>query len=141
MASNDISKSQERSLNDLVGKYKDLGQEMQVASNFLETLKRQIIDFYELLNIDSKDGVRLVEKVNVKKVTIKQLKKLLNIDTDVDLEDEDSIFNNIVVQVDIDKTVDNMIYVVGLARTMSRKIGERLRDLQETKYIDLEVSK
>ena len=134
---NDISKSQERSLNDLTSKYKDLTHEIQIATNFLETLKRQIIDFFELLNIDNKNGVRVEEKVNVKKVTIKQLKELLNIDVGL----EDDIFNNVVVQVDIDKTIDNMIYVVGLARTMSRKIGERLRDLQETKYIDLEVSK
>jgi len=134
---NDISKSQERSLNDLTSKYKDLTHEIQIATNFLETLKRQIIDFFELLNIDNKNGVRVEEKVNVKKVTIKQLKELLNIDVGL----EDDIFNNVVVQVDIDKTIDNMIYVVGLAKPMAKKIGERLRDLQETKYIDLEVSK
>ena len=64
---NDISKSQERSLNDLTSKYKDLTHEIQIATNFLETLKRQIIDFFELLNIDNKNGVRVEEKVNVKK--------------------------------------------------------------------------
>lgn len=134
---NDISKSQEKSLTTLIEQYKDLDKNIHIQENYKRTIGRQITDFFELLNINSKDNVRLVEKKNIAKVTIRQIKELLNLETDENYK----IFDSIVVGIDIDKTIDNLIYLNGLAKGMAKKIGERLQDLNESKYIELEIGK
>jgi hypothetical protein len=134
----DIKTSQEKALEELLKRFKDLTHQIDIGTNFKNTLKRQIIGYFELLDIDKKDNVKRVEKINVKKVSIRQLKKLFNLPTS---DNGDDIFEHIMVEVDIDKTVENLIYLKGMNETMAKKIGERLNDLHETKYIELEIGK
>jgi hypothetical protein len=134
----DIKTSQEKALEELLKRFKDLTHQIDIDTNFKNTLKRQIIDYFELLDIDKKDNVKRVEKINVKKVSIRQLQKLFNLPTS---DNGDDIFEHIMVEVDIDKTVENLIYLKGMNETMAKKIGERLNDLHETKYIALEIGK
>lgn len=136
---NDISKSQDKSLGILINQYKDLNTQIEVSINYKNTLKRQIIDFFELLGIERKDNVRIIEKVNLKKVSVRQLKKLFNLN-DNGIKDNE-LLDNIMIEVDIDKTIENLIYLNGLAEPMAKKVGERLKDLHETKYMELEIGK
>jgi len=134
---NDIKKSQEKSLNELIARYKDLSRNIELQTNFKATIGRQIMDMFELLDLKYKDNVRIEEKVNMKVVSMRQVKKLLNLPID----EEEKMFNNIMISVDIDKTIDNMIFLNGMAEPMAKKFGERLKDLQESKYIELEIGK
>lgn len=136
---NDISKSQDKSLGILINQYKDLNTQIEVSINYKNTLKRQIIDFFELLGIERKDNVRIIEKINLKKVSVRQLKKLFNLN-DNGIKDNE-LLDNIMIEVDIDKTIENLIYLNGLAEPMAKKVGERLKDLHETKYMELEIGK
>lgn len=132
----DISKSQEEHLKRLVERYKGVNEDIRVHENYKNTLKTQILDLYELLEIEKVDGVRQVEKVNMKKVSIRQIKKILNLDTQ-----EETLLDSVMVEIDIDKTIDNFVYILGMDSTMANKTGERLKELHETKYLDLEIGK
>ena len=133
----DISKSQEKSLNNLITHYKDLSEQITIQNNLKNTIGRQIMDFFVLLDIKKLNNVKMVEKVNMKKVSVRQLKKLFNLENGSD----NDLINNVMIEVDIDKTIDNLIYINGMAEPVARKVGERLKDLHKTKYIELEIGK
>jgi len=137
---NDIKKSQDKALGDLIERFKDLDKNIHIQTNLKNTIGRQIMDYFELLDIKHKDNVRLEEKVNMKKVSIRQIKKLLNLPVSED-RSGDSLFDNIMVEIDIEKTIDNLIYLMGVAEPMAKKLGERLKDLQESKIIELEIGR
>ena len=137
---NDIKKSQDKALGDLIERFKDLDKNIHIQTNLKNTIGRQIMDYFELLDIKHKDNVRLEEKVNMKKVSVRQIKKLLNLPVSEDRSD-DSLFDNIMVEIDIEKTIDNLIYLMGVAEPMAKKLGERLKDLQESKIIELEIGR
>jgi len=115
---------------------KQVTREQEMVANYKRTLENQIVDLFELFEIKSQDNVRLVEKVNVKKVSVGEIKELLNIKTS-----DDDIFNNIIVEVDIKETIENLLYKVGVADPMAKKIGKKLKSLSESKYIELEIGK
>lgn len=132
----DISTSQKLRLETLIMNLKQVTREQEMVANYKRTLENQIIDLFELFEIKSQDNVRLVEKVNVKKVNVGEIKELLNIKTS-----DDDIFNNIIVEVDIKETIENLLYKVGVADPMAKKIGKKLKSLSESKYIELEIGK
>lgn len=132
----DISTSQKLRLETLIMNLKQVTREQEMVANYKRTLENQIVDLFELFGIKSQDNVRLVEKVNVKKVSVSEIKELLNIKTS-----DDDIFNNIIVEVDIKETIENLLYKVGVADPMAKKIGKKLKSLSESKYIELEIGK
>ena len=128
--------SEKLRLETLIVNLKQVTREQEMVANYKRTLENQIIDLFELFGIKSQDNVRLVEKVNVKKVSVGEIKELLNIKTS-----DDDIFNNIIVEVDIKETIENLLYKVGVADPMAKKIGKKLKSLSESKYIELEIGK
>lgn len=132
----DIKKGQEATVKRLVENYKNVDEDIRVHENYKNTLKTQILDLFEVIGISKVDNVKKVEKVNMRTVSIRQIKRLLNLDTA-----EETLLDNIMVEVDIDKTIDNMIYLLGMDKTMAEKTGERLKELHETKYLELEIGK
>lgn len=132
----DISTSQKLRLETLIMNLKQVTREQEMVANYKRTLENQIVDLFELFGIKSQDNVRLVEKVNVKKVSVGEIKELLNIKTS-----DDDIFNNIIVEIDIKETIENLLYKVGVADPMAKKIGKKLKSLSESKYIELEIGK
>jgi len=63
------------------------------------------------------------------------LKEALNI------QSVDNLLDRIIVEINIPESVENLKYLGGMQEPLANKIGGKLEDLQDVKYIELEIGK
>ena len=131
----DISESQVKRLKELGVVYKQLEEDIRVRKNYKETIGNEIKSIMEFGNIQKVDGLKLVTKTRTQSVTISALKEALNIQT------VDNLLDRIVVEINIPESVENLKYLGGMQEPLANKIGGKLEDLQDVKYIELEIGK
>jgi len=131
----DISESQVKRLKELGVIYKQLEEDIRVRKNYKETIGNEIKSIMEFGDIQKVDGLKLVEKVRPQSVTISALKEALNI------QSVDNLLDRIVVEINIPESVENLKYLGGMQEPLANKIGGKLEDLQDVKYIELEIGK
>jgi len=131
----DISESQVKRLKELGVIYKQLEEDIRVRKNYKETIGNEIKSIMEFGNIQKVDGLKLVEKVRPQSVTISALKEALNI------QSVDNLLDRIVVEINIPESVENLKYLGGMQEPLANKIGKKLEELQDVKYIELEIGK
>jgi len=129
---------------ELARKYKDVVEQIKLFETFKNTIKLEMFDVMEMLDETKIDGVKKVQRVNVDTVSVAKLKKLFNEDFK-NTEDNDirhsNLIDNVMVRVDIERTVENLLYLNGLQEPLAKSVGDRLEDLQVSKYVDLEIGK
>ena len=131
----DISESQVKRLKELGVIYKQLEEDIRVRKNYKETIGNEIKSIMEFGDIQKVDGLKLVTKTRTQSVTISALKEALNI------QSVDNLLDRIVVEINIPESVENMKYLGGMQEPLANKIGKKLEELQEVKYIELEIGK
>jgi uncharacterized protein YeeX (DUF496 family) len=131
---NDLEKSQLKRASEVALKYKEVLEAIQTYENYRNVLKAELIELFESVGRDKVNGVRLVEKSITKDSTIGEVKKLFN-------DSESEVIDYIVVNVDIDKTIENIYYFQNLQGVLAKKVGEKLSDLQKVSFKDLKVGK
>jgi uncharacterized protein YeeX (DUF496 family) len=131
---NDLEKSQLKRASEVALKYKEVLEAIQTYENYRNVLKAELIELFESVGRDKVNGVRLVEKSITKDSTIGEVKKLFN-------DSESEVIDYIVVNVDIDKTIENIYYFQNLQGVLAKKVGEKLSDLQKVAFKDLKVGK
>ena len=142
---NDLTESQIARATDLAEKYKSIVADIKVYETYKDIIKTELMDLLEMTGERKINGVKLVEKHHVNKTSIRNLKHLFNEEFDIEITTKDdnkkTIIDSVMVEVDIDLTVDNMRYLNGLSEPLTKSIGERLERLQKSKYYDLEIGK
>jgi hypothetical protein len=131
----DISESQVKRLKELGVIYKQLEEDIRVRKNYKETIGNEIKSIMEFGDIQKVDGLKLVTKTRTQSVTISALKEALNI------QSVDNLLDRIVVEINIPESVENLKYLGGMQEPLANKIGKKLEELQEVKYIELEIGK
>jgi len=131
----DISESQVKRLKELGVIYKQLEEDIRVRKNYKETIGNEIKSIMEFGDIQKVDGLKLVTKTRTQSVTISALKEALNI------QSVDNLLDRIVVEINIPESVENLKYLGGMQEPLANKIGGKLEDLQDVKYIELEIGK
>ena len=131
----DISESQVKRLKELGVIYKQLEEDIRVRKNYKETIGNEIKSIMEFGDIRKVDGLKLVTKTRTQSVTISALKEALNI------QSVDNLLDRIVVEINIPESVENLKYLGGMQEPLANKIGGKLEDLQDVKYIELEIGK
>jgi hypothetical protein len=131
----DISESQVKRLKELGVIYKQLEEDIRVRKNYKETIGNEIKSIMEFGDIQKIDGLKLVTKTRTQSVTISALKEALNI------QSVDNLLDRIIVEINIPESVENLKYLGGMQEPLANKIGVKLEDLQDVKYIELEIGK
>ena len=131
----DISESQVKRLKELGVIYKQLEEDIRVRKNYKETIGNEIKSIMEFGDIQKVDGLKLVTKTRTQSVTISALKEALNI------QSVDNLLDRIIVEINIPESVENLKYLGGMQEPLANKIGGKLEDLQDVKYIELEIGK
>lgn len=89
-----------------------------------------MIDMMNLLGIKKVLGIKLVEKRLKKEVSIKDLGSLFP---------SSELLEKMVVQINIEKTIENLKYVENIQETLIKKIMFRLEELTISKFDELEL--
>ena len=126
-------------MNDLreeVRKYKivisDLTKTKNKLENYKDMLKSNIFSLMKLYMVDECEGVKKVSKKHLPSITMQVLNNSFN---DVDMA------NLIVVNVDIEKSIENIMIKKGYNEKIAQGILELLSDINDFEYEDLVIKK
>jgi len=136
---NDLTKSQLFRAEELTKKYKELLDDIQVHENYLQVIKTELIELLEKTDEKKINGVRLVENIKTRNVIWAEVRKLF-LFNDYDNSQND-LLDYVVVNVDIERTIEYLQLFKGMQNILAKKVGEKLTDLQEIKFKDLKVGK
>ncbi|MDX9692492.1 MAG: hypothetical protein RBT45_08545 [Acholeplasmataceae bacterium] len=141
---NDISESQLKRGIDLTEKYKHLIEQETILKNLIARIRIELVEILQLTQEQRLNGVKLVERKTLEKLSIDNLKKVFNENYGVlngdDLKDR-SLIDSLMVTVDLEKTLDNLRYLNGIQEPLVRQISYKLEGLVIKTDLDLEVLK
>ncbi len=142
---NDLTESQLARATELAEKYKSIIDDIKTYENYKIIIQTELMDLLEMTGEKKVNGVRLVEKIHVQKVSIRNLSRLFNEEIEIQIKDKHgnvkTITDSLMVEVDIDLSVDNLRYLNGLQDALAKSVKEQLEKLQTSKYYDLEIGK
>ena len=126
----------EKELKEEIRKYKLVVQDIQRFNvqygNFQDNTKERILQLMKELDIDKMDGVKKVKTKILPKLSVEKIRSAFN--------DKD-MANLVVVDVDIEKTIENIVLRHGYSNAIAKSFLTLLLELHEFEYENLGVLK
>lgn len=132
MLNNVVSKSVKERERRLIEEFKFLTAQIKEYEIALETRKRAIMNLFELQGIVNSDGVRIVEENHKPRMTIGELKEVIR---------NEDILDSLVIDLDVEGSIDNLNYIENIPEVVAKNIGETLKTLPKYKVKDLKIGK
>lgn len=131
-----MSEKLKEQLKEEIRKYKlydtDLKRYQNLYQNYRDSTKQNVINIMDMLGIDKMDGVKITRKKVMPSIDVKKLKECFN---------DESMADLIVVNVDIEKSIENIMLKNGYNRHIAKGILELLLELNEYQIDELEILK
>ena len=129
-----VEKSLFVELDEEIRKYKLYCEDLEKTKNTFETYKtisaEKILSMFELLDLESRNGVKKISEKVLSLVTVEELRNAFN---------DKTMANLVVVKVDVQKTIENMKYKLGYSESIVKGFLDLLLELYEFEYDDLKI--
>lgn len=123
-----------KELDEEIRKYKLYCEDLEKSTNTFETYKMisrdKILSMFSILNLKSRNGVKVDNKKLLSLVTVEELRNAFN---------DKSMADLVVVKVDLQKTIENMKYKLGFSENITKGFLDLLLELYEIEYDDLKI--
>lgn len=123
-----------KELDEEIRKYKLYCEDLEKSTNTFETYKMisrdKILSMFSILNLKSRNGVKVENKKLLSLVTVEELRNAFN---------DKSMADLVVVKVDLQKTIENMKYKLGFSENITKGFLDLLLELYEIEYDDLKI--
>lgn len=123
-----------KELDEEIRKYKLYCEDLEKSTNTFETYKMisrdKILSMFSILNLKSRNGVKVENKKLLSLVTVEELRNAFN---------DKSMADLVVVKVDLQKTIENMKYKLGFSENITKGFLDLLLELYEFEYDDLKI--
>lgn len=123
-----------KELDEEIRKYKLYCEDLEKSTNTFETYKMisrdKILSMFSILNLKSRNGVKVENKKLLSLVTVEELRNAFN---------DKSMADLVVVKVDLQKTIENMKYKLGFNENIVKGFLDLLLELYEFDYDDLKI--
>lgn len=123
-----------KELDEEIRKYKLYCEDLEKSTNTFETYKMisrdKILSMFSILNLKSRNGVKVENKKLLSLVTVEELRNAFN---------DKSMADLVVVKVDLQKTIENMKYKLGFSENITKGFLDLLLELYEFDYDDLKI--
>lgn len=129
-----VEKSQEKRLKALLNQFEFLTETIDEYTLLLNKVENEIISLFETLNTNKRGRVRLTYKKALKLSSIKELKSKFN-------NGDGELFNSLIVNLDIDKSVEALKYEVNVPEPIVKAFELKLNNLKELKVPKLTLER
>lgn len=125
-----------KELEEEIVKYKELNKDrfrkVNMYDNYISLSKGKILDYMKLLSLEKHDGVKRVLQPVTKSLSIEEIMSQFN-----DMQ----IAELLVCNLDLEKTIDNIMIKKGYSRAMAEAVVRNIKELYEYKTEELEILK
>lgn len=129
-----VEKSQETRLEALLNQFEFLTETIDEYTLLLNKVENEVISLFETLNTNKRRRVRLTYKKALKLSSIKELKSKFN-------NEDGELFNSLIVNLDIDKSVEALKYEVNVPEPIVKAFELKLKNLKELKVPKLTLER
>lgn len=129
-----VEKSQETRLEALLNQFEFLTETIDEYTLLLNKVENEVISLFETLNTNKRGRVRLTYKKALKLSSIKELKSKFN-------NGDGELFNSLIVNLDIDKSVEALKYEVNVPEPIVKAFELKLKNLKELKVPKLTLER
>lgn len=129
-----VEKSQEKRLEALLNQFEFLTETIDEYTLLLNKVENEIIALFETLNTNKRGRVRLTYKKALNLSSIKELKSKFN-------NGDGELFNSLIVNLDIDKSVEALKYEVNVPEPIVKAFELKLNNLKELKVPKLTLER
>ncbi len=129
-----VEKSQEKRLEALLNQFEFLTETIDEYTLLLNKVENEVISLFETLNTNKRGRVRLTYKKALKLSSIKELKSKFN-------NGDGEMFNSLIVNLDIDKSVEALKYEVNVPEPIVKAFELKLKNLKELKVPKLTLER
>lgn len=129
-----VEKSQEKRLEALLNQFEFLTETIDEYTLLLNKVENEVISLFETLNTNKRGRVRLTYKKALKLSSIKELKSKFN-------NGDGELFNSLIVNLDIDKSVEALKYEVNVPEPIVKAFELKLNNLKELKVPKLTLER
>lgn len=129
-----VEKSQEKRLKALLNQFEFLTETIDEYTLLLNKVENEVISLFETLNTNKRGRVRLTYKKALKLSSIKELKSKFN-------NGDGELFNSLIVNLDIDKSVEALKYEVNVPEPIVKAFELKLNNLKELKVPKLTLER
>ena len=125
-----------KELEEEIIKYKELNKDrfrkVNMYDNYIQLSKGKILDYMKLLSLEKHDGVKRVLQPVTKSLSIEEIMSQF---------DDVQIVELLVCNLDLEKTIDNIMIKKGYSRAMAEAVVRNIKELYEYKTEELEILK
>ena len=125
-----------KELEEEIVKYKELNKDrfrkVNMYDNYIQLSKGKILDYMKLLSLEKHDGVKRVLQPVTKSLSIEEIMSQF---------DDVQIVELLVCNLDLEKTIDNIMIKKGYSRAMAEAVVRNIKELYEYKTEELEILK
>lgn len=129
-----VEKSQEKRLKALLNQFEFLTETIDEYTLLLNKVENEVISLFETLNTNKRGRVRLTYKEALNLSSIKELKSKFN-------NGDGELFNSLIVNLDIDKSVEALKYEVNVPEPIVKAFELKLNNLKELKVPKLTLER
>lgn len=129
-----VEKSQEKRLEALLNQFEFLTETIDEYTLLLNKVENEVIALFETLNTNKRGRVRLTYKKALNLSSIKELKSKFN-------NGDGELFNSLIVNLDIDKSVEALKYEVNVPEPIVKAFELKLKNLKELKVPKLTLER
>lgn len=129
-----VEKSQETRLEALLNQFEFLTETIDEYTLLLNKVENEVISLFETLNTNKRGRVRLTYKKALNLSSIKELKSKFN-------NGDGELFNSLIVNLDIDKSVEALKYEVNVPEPIVKAFELKLKNLKELKVPKLTLER
>ncbi len=129
-----VEKSQEKRLEALLNQFEFLTETIDEYTLLLNKVENEVISLFETLNTNKRGRVRLTYKKALNLSSIKELKSKFN-------NGDGELFNSLIVNLDIDKSVEALKYEVNVPEPIVKAFELKLKNLKELKVPKLTLER
>lgn len=129
-----VEKSQEKRLKALLNQFEFLTETIDEYTLLLNKVENEVISLFETLNTNKRGRVRLTYKKALNLSSIKELKSKFN-------NGDGELFNSLIVNLDIDKSVEALKYEVNVPEPIVKAFELKLKNLKELKVPKLTLER
>ena len=129
-----VEKSQEKRLEALLNQFEFLTETIDEYTLLLNKVENEVIALFETLNTNKRGRVRLTYKEALNLSSIKELKSKFN-------NGDGELFNSLIVNLDIDKSVEALKYEVNVPEPIVKAFELKLKNLKELKVPKLTLER
>lgn len=129
-----VEKSQEKRLEALLNQFEFLTETIDEYTLLLNKVENEVISLFETLNTNKRGRVRLTYRKALNLSSIKELKSKFN-------NGDGELFNSLIVNLDIDKSVEALKYEVNVPEPIVKAFELKLNNLKDLKVPKLTLER